>query len=131
MPDQEINLGIVGLGYVGLPLAVEFAKIRSVIGFDIKSSRIDELRLGIDKTLEVEPQEFEDAKHIQFTANIDDLKDCRDRAQSFGIVRSCRLRIVSWRLRGRTSAKWSSSLSVATWTPSRTSLLTAWKRIPH
>jgi len=76
MPDQEINLGIVGLGYVGLPLAVEFAKIRSVIGFDIKSSRIDELRLGIDKTLEVEPQEFEDAKHIQFTANIDDLKDC-------------------------------------------------------
>jgi len=76
MPDQEINLGIVGLGYVGLPLAVEFAKIRSVMGFDIKSSRIDELRLGIDKTLEVEPQEFEDAKHIQFTANIDDLKDC-------------------------------------------------------
>ena len=76
MPDQEINLGIVGLGYVGLPLAVEFAKIRSVIGFDIKSSRIDELRLGIDKTLEVEPQEFEDAKYIQFTANIDDLKDC-------------------------------------------------------
>jgi UDP-N-acetyl-D-galactosamine dehydrogenase len=76
MPDQEINLGIVGLGYVGLPLAVEFAKIRSVMGFDIKSSRIDELRLGIDKTLEVEPQEFEDAKYIQFTANIDDLKDC-------------------------------------------------------
>ncbi|MDB9738665.1 Vi polysaccharide biosynthesis UDP-N-acetylglucosamine C-6 dehydrogenase TviB [Gammaproteobacteria bacterium] len=76
MADQEINLGIVGLGYVGLPLAVEFAKIRSVMGFDIKSSRIDELRLGIDKTLEVEPQEFEDAKHIQFTANIDDLKEC-------------------------------------------------------
>lgn len=76
MPDQEINLGIVGLGYVGLPLAIEFGKIRTVKGFDIKSSRIEELIMGIDKTLEVEPQEFEDAKYIQFTANIEDLKDC-------------------------------------------------------
>ena len=76
MDDQEINLAIVGLGYVGLPLAIEFGKSRSVKGFDINSSRINELLIGIDKTLEVDSQDFEDANHIQFTSHLEDLVEC-------------------------------------------------------
>jgi UDP-N-acetyl-D-mannosaminuronate dehydrogenase len=48
------KIGIIGLGYVGLPLAVEFGKILDVVGFDINQSRIDELKKGIDRTLEVD-----------------------------------------------------------------------------
>ena len=49
---KKIRLAIIGLGYVGLPLAVEFSKKRKVVGFDAKKSRIDELNSGLDKTLE-------------------------------------------------------------------------------
>ena len=52
--DKKSTLAVVGLGYVGLPLAVEFGKIRNVIGFDINGNRINELKEGIDKTLEVD-----------------------------------------------------------------------------
>ena len=48
------KIGIIGLGYVGLPLAVEFGKILDVVGFDINQSRIEELKRGIDRTLEVD-----------------------------------------------------------------------------
>jgi len=51
---ENINIGVIGLGYVGLPLAVEFGKIYNTVGFDINLGRIKELRQGIDRTLEVE-----------------------------------------------------------------------------
>ena len=74
MIRNNIKLAIVGLGYVGLPLALEFAKKRSVIGFDIKKSRVEELKLGIDKNLEIPNQELKNAKQLFFTSNEQDLK---------------------------------------------------------
>lgn len=73
MVRNEI-VAIIGLGYVGLPLAVEFGKKLPVIGFDINQARIDELRDGQDHTLEVETAELARANQLVFTANIDDLK---------------------------------------------------------
>ncbi|MBI1650069.1 nucleotide sugar dehydrogenase [Hyphomicrobium sulfonivorans] len=73
----EGNIALIGLGYVGLPLAVEFGKKRRVVGFDINAERVAELRKGVDRTLEVEPDELASAKHLSFTNNPDDLKDCR------------------------------------------------------
>ena len=77
--DHELStksLAIIGLGYVGLPLAVEFGKKRSVVGFDINKSRIDELKSGRDHTLEVSSVELKEAKHLSFTANSDELRKC-------------------------------------------------------
>ncbi|WP_279128719.1 Vi polysaccharide biosynthesis UDP-N-acetylglucosamine C-6 dehydrogenase TviB [Helicobacter winghamensis] len=71
------TLAIIGLGYVGLPLAVEFGKTYKVIGFDIYQKRIDELKSGYDRTLEVDAQELKEAKHLQFTTNLDDLKEAQ------------------------------------------------------
>jgi UDP-N-acetyl-D-glucosamine/UDP-N-acetyl-D-galactosamine dehydrogenase len=68
------KVGVIGLGYVGLPLAVEFGKILEVVGFDINLSRIEELRKGYDRTLEVDKAEFATASKLTFTANVDDLK---------------------------------------------------------
>lgn len=70
------RIAVIGLGYVGLPLAVEFGKKFSVIGFDIKQDRIDELCEGRDTTLEVDPEEFALAGNLTFTCNIADLSDC-------------------------------------------------------
>jgi UDP-N-acetyl-D-glucosamine/UDP-N-acetyl-D-galactosamine dehydrogenase len=67
------TLAVIGLGYVGLPLAVEFGKTRPVIGFDIKPARIDELRRGQDNTLEVTPAELAQARHLTFTTQTADL----------------------------------------------------------
>jgi UDP-N-acetyl-D-galactosamine dehydrogenase len=58
------RIAIIGLGYVGLPLAVEFGKKYPVTGFDIKQGRIDELKAGRDSTREVEPAELAEAKHL-------------------------------------------------------------------
>ncbi|MFU1913177.1 Vi polysaccharide biosynthesis UDP-N-acetylglucosamine C-6 dehydrogenase TviB [Bordetella avium] len=69
MRIQDVKLAVVGLGYVGLPLAVEFGKKRSVIGFDINTRRIDELRAGRDHTLEVDDQELAEAKHLRYTTD--------------------------------------------------------------
>ncbi|WP_232849862.1 Vi polysaccharide biosynthesis UDP-N-acetylglucosamine C-6 dehydrogenase TviB [Bowmanella yangjiangensis] len=66
---------IVGLGYVGLPLAVEFGKKYRTVGFDINKSRIDELRDGIDHTLEVTKAEIASATSLSFTCQVEDLKD--------------------------------------------------------
>lgn len=66
---QDVKLAIVGLGYVGLPLAVEFGKKRSVLGFDIDSHRIDELKRGQDHTLEVDEAELAAATQLEFTAD--------------------------------------------------------------
>jgi len=68
------KVGIIGLGYVGLPLAVEFGKIIEVTGFDISQSRIDELKKGIDRTLEVDNEELKLAKHLSFSSDANDLK---------------------------------------------------------
>lgn len=73
---ENIRLSIVGLGYVGLPLAVEFGRIRPVIGFDINQRRIDELKSGQDFTLETTQQELEEAKHLTFTTEVERLRDC-------------------------------------------------------
>jgi UDP-N-acetyl-D-glucosamine/UDP-N-acetyl-D-galactosamine dehydrogenase len=70
------KIALIGLGYVGLPLAVEFGKKREVIGFDINQSRINELENGMDATLETTKQELEDALYLSYTANLDDIKDC-------------------------------------------------------
>jgi len=66
---------IIGLGYVGLPLAVEFGKQRKVIGFDINTSRIAELQSGFDNTLEVEEELLASAKSLSFTNDINDIED--------------------------------------------------------
>jgi UDP-N-acetyl-D-galactosamine dehydrogenase len=67
---------VVGLGYVGLPLAVEFAKKRDVIGFDINPSRIDALRAGNDWTLEVSDEEIRGARRLRFTCDLSDVAGC-------------------------------------------------------
>jgi UDP-N-acetyl-D-galactosamine dehydrogenase len=73
---QELKLAIVGLGYVGLPLAVEFGRKRSVVGFDINQRRIDQLKAGNDHTLEITSEELAFAQHLSFTTQIDDLFAC-------------------------------------------------------
>ncbi|MEL7024919.1 MAG: nucleotide sugar dehydrogenase [Pseudomonadota bacterium] len=70
---EEVRLGIVGLGYVGLPLAVEFGKRFPTVGFDLKPDRIEELRAGDDSTLEVEPELLAAAEHLTFTDDPQDL----------------------------------------------------------
>jgi UDP-N-acetyl-D-galactosamine dehydrogenase len=71
---KDLKLEIVGLGYVGLPLALEFAKKRKVIGFDIDKKRIEELNSGIDKNLEFNKDELQNSNQLNFTNNQDDLK---------------------------------------------------------
>lgn len=69
------KISIIGLGYVGLPLAVEFGKKLSVVGFDINQDRIAELRKGHDRTLEVEPEELKSSQGLTFSSETNDLKD--------------------------------------------------------
>ncbi|MCQ4306547.1 Vi polysaccharide biosynthesis UDP-N-acetylglucosamine C-6 dehydrogenase TviB [Pseudomonas stutzeri] len=73
---HEVKLAIIGLGYVGLPLAVEFGKHRAVVGFDINNTRIEALQAGHDATLEVSDVELRQAESLTYTAKLDDLKDC-------------------------------------------------------
>jgi UDP-N-acetyl-D-galactosamine dehydrogenase len=74
---RNLNVGIIGLGYVGLPLAVEFGKRFQTVGFDIKPDRIDELRKGVDSTLEVSSEELGEATKLSFTSSLDELRKCR------------------------------------------------------
>ena len=67
------KIGIIGLGYVGLPLAVEFGKILDVVGFDINQTRIEELKKGYDRTLEVDKPELTSASRLSFSSNPQDL----------------------------------------------------------
>lgn len=76
MQLAELKIAIIGLGYVGLPLAVEFGKKTSVVGFDIHQKRIDELKDGQDHTLEVSPEELSQATQLSYSANLEDLKSC-------------------------------------------------------
>ena len=73
---KNIRIGIVGLGYVGLPLAVEFGRKYPTVGFDVKASRIDELVSGKDSTLEVPEDELADSEYLSFSADAADLADC-------------------------------------------------------
>lgn len=73
---ESAKLAVIGLGYVGLPLAVEFGKKRPVVGFDINTARIDALRSGQDSTLEVESDELLSAKQLTFSNRIEDIADC-------------------------------------------------------
>ncbi len=77
MQSSDSSIAIVGLGYVGLPLAVEFGRKRKVIGFDINETRIQELKQGIDKTLETTNQELRDAIHLSYTSLLEDLRHCK------------------------------------------------------
>jgi UDP-N-acetyl-D-galactosamine dehydrogenase len=75
MNTQKKKISIIGLGYVGLPLAVEFGKNRSVVGFDINITRIKELQSGIDRTNECSSNELAAAKHLSFTSNFQDIEN--------------------------------------------------------
>src|SRR5574343_1055665 len=74
---QTLQLAIIGLGYVGLPLAVEFGKARAVVGFDINAARIAELRAGCDSTLEVDATDLAKAANLRFTTESEQLRDCK------------------------------------------------------
>ncbi|MGV6860927.1 MAG: nucleotide sugar dehydrogenase [Putridiphycobacter sp.] len=74
--DKEAKLAVIGLGYVGLPIALEFAKKIQVVGFDINPERVEMMKNNIDPSEELEAKDFEGAD-IQFTADLEDLKDCK------------------------------------------------------
>lgn len=73
---NNIKIAVIGLGYVGLPLAVEFGKHLPVVGFDINASRIEDLCAGTDYTLEVSDEELTQASHLSYSSDIKALKDC-------------------------------------------------------
>ena len=74
MNFQNKTIAVIGLGYVGLPLAVEFGKQRATIGFDVNQARINELQSGNDHTLECTPEELRSASHLSYSANAQDLQ---------------------------------------------------------
>ncbi|MBT8103272.1 MAG: Vi polysaccharide biosynthesis UDP-N-acetylglucosamine C-6 dehydrogenase TviB [Gammaproteobacteria bacterium] len=73
---NKLRIGIVGLGYVGLPLAVEFGKQYPTVGFDINAARIAELEAGEDSTLECSREELAEAKHLTYASSTDAIADC-------------------------------------------------------
>ncbi len=73
---KDVRIGIVGLGYVGLPLALEFGRKYPTVGFDIKAARIAELRAGKDSTREAEPAQFAAAKQLTYTSDLEALREC-------------------------------------------------------
>ncbi len=76
MKTSELKLAIIGLGYVGLPLAVEFGRKRTVVGFDINRKRITDLASGVDSTLETTSEELKAAHLLRFTTDIEALREC-------------------------------------------------------
>ena len=76
LDPNNIRIGVVGLGYVGLPLAVEFGKFYPTLGFDINEARVTELNEGTDSTLEVSVDELREARHASYTTEIDALRAC-------------------------------------------------------
>ena len=71
---ENTRIAIIGLGYVGLPLAVEFGKKYTTLGFDINQKRISELQSGVDITQEVSPTEFKEALYLSYSSDRNDLK---------------------------------------------------------
>jgi len=76
MNSENQKIALIGLGYVGLPLAVEFGKVRPVLGFDINDARIAELRAGKDSTLEVTPDDLAEATQLEYSSDRSKLTDC-------------------------------------------------------
>ena len=76
MNNKSPKIAIIGMGYVGLPLAVEFGKILNTTGFDINRSRIRELILGNDLTLEIDSNELKEATGLSFTNDSSDIQNC-------------------------------------------------------
>jgi len=74
---RKCRIGVVGLGYVGLPLAVEFGRHFDTVGFDIKADRISELKAGRDRTLETTKSELAAAKRLSYTTNPAELRRCQ------------------------------------------------------
>lgn len=74
--NDDIKIGVIGLGYVGLPLAVEFGKKYPTLGFDINEERVNELKLGKDCTLECSEEELKSSLFVSYTDNIDSLSEC-------------------------------------------------------
>ncbi len=77
MNSDKQKIAVIGLGYVGLPLAVEFGKCREVLGFDINEARVAELQSGRDSTLEVVPEELARADRLRYSTNLEDLLACQ------------------------------------------------------
>ncbi|GAB1350658.1 Vi polysaccharide biosynthesis UDP-N-acetylglucosamine C-6 dehydrogenase TviB [Ignavibacteriales bacterium] len=73
--NRSLVIGVIGLGYVGLPLAVEFGKKYKVIGFDINTKRVEELKQGEDKTLEVDAKELAEALHLKYSYDKEELRE--------------------------------------------------------
>ena len=71
------KIAIIGLGYVGLPLAVEFGQIRSVVGFDINKTRVEQLKSGLDVTNECSTEQLQAAKDLEFSSLLDDIRNAR------------------------------------------------------
>ncbi|WP_146910502.1 Vi polysaccharide biosynthesis UDP-N-acetylglucosamine C-6 dehydrogenase TviB [Arenimonas daejeonensis] len=76
LPEQDVRIAIIGLGYVGLPLAVEFGKQLSTIGYDVRGARVTELREGKDSTLECSAEELALSPHLRYTDQLIDIADC-------------------------------------------------------
>jgi len=74
--SESINIGVIGLGYVGLPLAVEFGKKFPVVGFDIHQLRVNELKAGHDRTLETSDEDLKLATHLKYTTNLEEVRPC-------------------------------------------------------
>src|SRR3546814_13356553 len=72
---SDVRIAVIGLGYVGLPLALAFGKRCPTLGFDISRSRIEDLRQGVDRTLEADESELAEARHLTFAADADALRD--------------------------------------------------------
>ena len=73
---ENVKIAVIGQGYVGLPLAIEFGKKYPTLGFDINANRIDELKTGVDHTNEATPEQLSSAKQLIFSANINEIKEC-------------------------------------------------------
>jgi len=86
MSAQKLNqktIAVIGLGYVGLPLAVEFGKQRDVIGFDINEARVAALRAGRDQTLECSAAELQEAVHLRYSHQLEDLAEARSSSSQY------------------------------------------------
>ena len=73
---DTLRIGVIGLGYVGLPLAVEFGRKYPTVGFDVKAGRIAELKAGEDSTLEVDADELATATKLRYTDDVEQLESC-------------------------------------------------------
>ena len=73
---DKVKIAVIGQGYVGLPLAIEFGKKYPTLGFDINKARIDELKKGVDHTNEATPEQLRSTKQLTFSENINDIKEC-------------------------------------------------------